>query len=118
VKLTTTTTKTPKKSMWRDEQTKTNKQETEQTDRQTNKQTKIPGSGTIEFQSYFKFFYYSSNILSWCLYLSRSSVIILPGSWVVFDLFSFVFQTQLLGQLSWVWQFKFVCCPEVPESVL
>jgi hypothetical protein len=28
-----------------------NKQETEQTDRQTNKQTKIPGLGTIEFQS-------------------------------------------------------------------
>jgi hypothetical protein len=33
--------------MGRDEQTSTNKQET----KQTNKQTKIPGSGTIEFQS-------------------------------------------------------------------
>jgi hypothetical protein len=30
--------------------TKTNKQQTEQTDKQTNKQ-KIPCSGTIEFQS-------------------------------------------------------------------
>jgi hypothetical protein len=32
--------------MWRDEQTNTNKQQTEQTNKQ-----KIPGSGTIEFQS-------------------------------------------------------------------
>jgi hypothetical protein len=36
--------------MWRDEQANTNKQETEQTDKQTNKQ-KFPGSGTIEFQA-------------------------------------------------------------------
>jgi hypothetical protein len=34
--------------MWRDKQTNTNKQETEQINRQTNKQ-KIPGSGTIKF---------------------------------------------------------------------
>jgi hypothetical protein len=33
--------------MWRDEPTNTNKQETEQ----TNRQTKIPHSGAIEFQS-------------------------------------------------------------------
>jgi hypothetical protein len=35
---TITTTKTPKKSTWRDEPTNTSKQETEQTNRQTNKQ--------------------------------------------------------------------------------
>jgi hypothetical protein len=52
-----------------------------QTHKKQNKQTnKIPGSGTTEFQSYFKFWCYSSSIQSWCCYLSRSSVVVLPGS--------------------------------------
>jgi hypothetical protein len=51
--------------------------------RQTNKQTKFPGSGTIEFQSYFKFWYYSSNFQSWFWYLSRISVLVLQAHWVV-----------------------------------
>jgi hypothetical protein len=43
----------------KDEQTNTNKQETKQTNK------KVSGSGTIEFQSYFKFWCYSSSIQSW-----------------------------------------------------
>jgi hypothetical protein len=38
VKQTTTTTKNPKKSMWKGEQININQQEAEQTNRQTNKQ--------------------------------------------------------------------------------
>jgi hypothetical protein len=64
-----------------------NKQTSNRTNKQTNKQTKIPSSGTIEFQSYFKFWCYSSSIKSWCWYLSRSSVL----------------QRQLLGQLLPQW---------------
>jgi hypothetical protein len=65
------------KSMGRDEQTETNKQETKQNKKNTH--TKTPGSGKIEFQSQFKFWCYSSS-----RYLSRSSVIVSPGGWVVF----------------------------------
>jgi hypothetical protein len=64
-------TKNPTKSVEKDEQTNTNKQETKQTNK------KVPGSVTIEFQSYFKFWCYSSSIQSWCWYLSRSSVDVL-----------------------------------------
>jgi hypothetical protein len=65
----------------------------EQTNKKQNKQeNKNSSSGTIEFQSYFKFWCYSSSIQSWCWYLSWSSVIVLPGGWVVFDFFfSFCF---------------------------
>jgi hypothetical protein len=58
-----------------------------QTNKQTDRQTKIPGSGTVEFQSYFKFWCYSSSIQSWCCYLSRSSVAVSPGGWIVFFFF-------------------------------
>jgi hypothetical protein len=43
-------TKKPKKSIGRDGQAHTDKQETKQINKQTN--TKLPGSGRIEFQSY------------------------------------------------------------------
>jgi hypothetical protein len=65
-----------------------NKQ-TQKTNRQTNKQTKIPGSGTIEFQSYFKLWCYTSSIQSWCWYLIISSVVVSPGHLVVFAFFFF-----------------------------
>jgi hypothetical protein len=74
------------------------KQTRNRINKQTDKQTKIPGSGTIEFQSYFKFWCYSSSIQSWCWYLSRSSAVVSPG-WVVFGFFPSVFQRKLLGQL-------------------
>jgi hypothetical protein len=65
-----------------------NKQTNKKHNKQTGKQTKIPGSGTIEFESYFKFWCYSSSIQSWCWYLSKNSVVVCPGGWVVF-VFSF-----------------------------
>jgi hypothetical protein len=57
-----------------------NKKQNKQINKQRKKQ-KIPG--TTEFQSQFKFWCYSSSIQSWCLYLNRSSVVVLPGGWVV-----------------------------------
>jgi hypothetical protein len=76
--------------------TNTNKQET---DRQTNKKNSRFRNNRI---SIFKFWCYSSNIQYWCWYLSRISVVVLPGGWVLFFfLFCFVlfFQRQLLSQL-------------------
>jgi hypothetical protein len=67
-------------------QTQANKKQNKQTNKQRNKQ-KILGSGTIEFQSYYKFWCYSSSIQSWSWYLSRSLVVVLPGGWVVFVCF-------------------------------
>jgi hypothetical protein len=90
-----------------------------QTRNKTNKQTKKPpGLGTIEFQSWFKFWCYSSSIQSWCWYLSRSSVVVSLGGWVV--VFFFFFQQQLLGPVlpSEAWQFRFACCLQVLESAL
>jgi hypothetical protein len=72
--------------MWRDEQT--NKKQ----NKHTNKQTKIPCLGTIVF---------SSRIQSWCWYLSRSSVVVLPGGWVGF--FFFFRLSEELGQLLPQW---------------
>jgi hypothetical protein len=86
--------------------TNKHKQETEQ----TNKQTKIPGSGMVEFQSYFKFWCYSSSIQSCHWYLSISSVIESPGGWVVFGFFfllSFRGSCLISSSLSGMWQFKF-----------
>jgi hypothetical protein len=62
-----------------------------------NKQTKITGSGTIEFQSYFGFWCYSYRIQSWRWVLSRISVVVSPGGWVVFFFFFSFFQRQLLS---------------------
>jgi hypothetical protein len=58
------------------------------------------------------------------LYLSRSSVVVLPGGWIVFvclfclfSLLSFRSSCLLSSSLCGLWQFKFVCCPQVLESV-
>jgi hypothetical protein len=43
----------------------------------------------MEFQSLFKFWCYSSSIQSWCWYLIWSSLVVLPGGWVVLFYFFF-----------------------------
>jgi hypothetical protein len=95
-----------------------NKQRRNRKNKQTDKTNKNSRFGTIEFQSYFNLWCYSSSIQSWCWYLSRSFVIVSPGGWVVyFFLFFLSFRGSCLvsSSLSWVWQFKFVCCPQILE---
>jgi hypothetical protein len=61
---TKTEQKTPR-NQWGKMIKQTNKQEA----KQTNGRKKIPGLRTMEFQSLFKFWCYSSSIQSWCWYL-------------------------------------------------
>jgi hypothetical protein len=44
---------------------------------------KTPGLGTTEFQSYFKFWSYTSGIHSWYWHISRRSDVVLAGDWLV-----------------------------------
>jgi hypothetical protein len=61
--------------------------------KQINKQT--PGSETTEFQSYFKFWSYSSGIQSWCWCIGRSSFVVSPGDWLVSSILFFCLPVKL-----------------------
>jgi hypothetical protein len=50
---------------------------------------KPPRSGTIEFQSSFKFWNYSSVNQSLYWHISRSSDVVSPGDWLVSSVFFF-----------------------------
>jgi hypothetical protein len=82
------TKKSTKKSMGRDEQT----------NKKQNKQKKPPGSGTIEFQSYFQFWCYSSILIL----VFKPKLYDSLTKWLGSVCFSF-FQKQLLGQLLLQW---------------
>jgi hypothetical protein len=66
--------------MGRNEQT-SKKQNKNKERNETNKQTKTPCSGTIEFK--FKFWSYSSIIQSWPWHISRRADMVSPGDWLV-----------------------------------
>jgi hypothetical protein len=99
--------------MWRDEQTSTNKEETEQ----TNKNSRFRNNRILVlFQVLVLLLQHPILVLvfkqKFCHSLARWL-----GS-VYF--FSSVFQRHLLGHLLplWVWQFKFFCCSQVLELAL
>jgi hypothetical protein len=71
--------------MWRDEQTQTNKKQ----NKHTNKQTKNSRFRNSRVSVLVWILVLFLHIQSWCWYLSRSSVVVLPGGWLCFFFFSF-----------------------------